>query len=668
VSSIAIVAFGAVSGLGEGVAAATAGVVGEAAELAIGVDLELSRAGLSHPFAARARALPGGDLGGAESLIVRAFEQCSRELDALRPRWRAERVGLILGTSSGGMRAAERAFDAVARGERVEDAEEATYYGPMARAVRRTGVAFDPAILVLGACASATIAIGLGVRWLERDACDLVLCGGFDEVTVFVAAGFDSLKAVTATPPPRPFRLGRDGMALGEGAAVVALVNSSRADGAVARALVAGFGASSDAVHLTAPDREGRGLARAALAALEEAGRPAVDLVSAHATATPFNDPSEARGLARALGDGRAREVVIHPFKAQIGHTLGAAGGLEMLAMVDAMERGVMPAAAGDGLLDPESPAVLLPRAVAGAPRVALKVSSAFGGANAALVVGRDLEGVTRPRRSAFVHAAVHAPGELAIEALAEATRTPAERLLRADPLARVAMAAVAQLERAMGPGTLAGAGIVVGSAFATLETNAVYWARVRERGAKAAEPRRFPYTSPNAVAGECSLAFGLTGPSFTVGGGMHAPIEALAAAAVLVEAGDAERIVVVGVDEAGPMTAALGASAIRTGALAVLIDAREATPAGPARARVGAISLARGRPSGGLSPGELEPTVSFADAGPTHPGHLALLPLLNRRLPLAIAASSPPDAHARVALEPLGRASDIPPRDGEPF
>ena len=113
---------------------------------------------------------------------------------------------------------------------------------------------------------------------------------------------------------------------------------------------------------------------------------------------------------------------------------------------------------------------------------------------------------------------------------------------------------------------------IVVGSALATLETNALFAARIRDRGAAAAEPRRFPYTSPNAVAGECSIAFGLTGPGFSVGGGLHAALEALGTAAVLVEGGDADRIVVVAVDDVGPATRALAGDSLRPGAVAVLL------------------------------------------------------------------------------------------------
>jgi 3-oxoacyl-[acyl-carrier-protein] synthase-1/3-oxoacyl-[acyl-carrier-protein] synthase II len=624
VSDVAILAFGAISALGEGAAAASAGDVGAPARLAIARDEELAAAGLARPFVARADA--GDAVDRAPALLERAIVSCAAELDRVRPAWRGERVALVLGTSSGGMRAAERAFDAVARSEPLRDTEAPTYYGPMARAARVLGRPLEPALLVLGACASSALAIGLAMRWLARDSCDVVLAGGFDDVTVFVAAGFEALRATTASPPPRPFRAGRDGLALGEGAAVLALARGA----SPARAYLTGFGAASDAVHLTAPDRGGGGLARAASAAMARAGRPAVDLVSAHGTATPFNDAAEALALGKALGEEAARSVVVHPFKAQIGHTLGAAGALELLACVDAITRGVLPAAAGEGALDPATPVRLLDRTMEGAPRVALKLASAFGGANAALVVGDRAGPAAPPMRPAYVHGPVHVGSEPSVEELAAVTRIAVDRLGRADGLVRLALAAVARLEHACGP--LAGAGVVVGLALATVETNALFAARIRERGARAAEPRRFPYTSPNAVAGDCSIAFGLTGPSFSVGGGMHAALEALAAATLLVEAGDADRMVVVAVDEGGPMTRALAGDAVVAGAVALLISS---SPGG-ACARVGEVRLERGRPVTGSTPA----------------GHRALLPLVAAAGPCELECTAPPDAVARVRLE----------------
>ena len=304
------------------------------------------------------------------------------------------------------------------------------------------GVDLEPSAVVLGACASSTLALGLGLRWLERDACDLVLAGGFDEVTVFVAAGFEVLRATTAAPPPRPFRLGRDGMCLGEGAAILALARAARGK---ATAFVTGFGASCDAIHLLAPDRTGGGLARAARAALSEAGAGPIDLVSAHATATPFNDASESRALATALGAcaAVAADPVVHPFKAQIGHALGAGSALELLVAVDAMRRGVLPAAAGEGPRDPDASARTIERAEAGPVRRALKLASAFGGANAALVLSNEPGPPARPPRSAYLHGGVHVAAEGPLRELAEKTGLSDERIERADRLVRLALAAL---------------------------------------------------------------------------------------------------------------------------------------------------------------------------------------------------------------------------------
>jgi 3-oxoacyl-[acyl-carrier-protein] synthase-1/3-oxoacyl-[acyl-carrier-protein] synthase II len=627
VSDAGVVAFGAVSALGEQWDAVSAGDVGSHARLAIERDDELVRAGLRNPFAARVRNLEGDDR--ATSLLRRAMTRCVDELDVVRPGWRRERVGLIIGTSSGGMRASERAFEALARGVVVAEPENATYFGSVAAVARDLPIPFDPVLVVLGACASSSLAVGLGVRWLERGSCDLVLAGGYDEVTVLVAAGFEGLRATTAVPPPRPFRLGRDGMSLGEGAAVLALARASPRD--VARVL--GFGAASDAGHLTAPDRSGAGLARAASAALAEAGFPTVDLVSAHGTATPFNDASEARAISWVLGPEAAPSVVVHPFKAQIGHTMGAAGALELLSCVDAIRRGVLPAAAGEGPIDPEAPVQLLERTAAGSPRLALKLSSAFGGSNSALVVGRATPvPSSRMRRPAYVGRAVHVTLALAREALGSALEIPLERVARADELVRLALSAVLALRESRS--MFAGAGVVVGTALATIETNALFARRLREHGARAVAPRQFPYTSPNAVAGEISSAFGLTGPSFSVGGGWHAGLEALAAAAVLVEAGDADRMVVVAVDDVGPASEALFGGVLTPGAVASLVTADRAG----ACVRIGAVSLRRG--------------VDSRAHGQS--GHEALVPLTHGSPPSTLQSSSTPDAVASVKLESL--------------
>jgi 3-oxoacyl-[acyl-carrier-protein] synthase II len=637
----AVIAFGASSGLGEGEAALGVGVAGEAAPTAIARDAELVAANLKRPFCARVAGLGDGgtgDTGGrdrATVLLERAFAACATELDAALPGWRKKRVGLAIGTSSGGMRAFEEAF---AEGGTAEGSAVATYLGPVLFADRSCDL--EPVAFVLGACASGTIAVGLAREWLLAGACDVALCGGFDAVSVFVASGFEVLRAVCTDGAPRPFRSGRDGLALGEGAAVLALVRADDASATAAagavRGFVAGFGASCDAVHLTAPDREGRGLARAAEQALDDAGRPPIDLVSAHGTATVYNDASEAAALAVVLG-ARMGEVPLHALKGGIGHTLGAAGALETLAAMHAMKSGIAPASAGSGAV--QGGVRILAHAEAHQATAALKLSAAFGGANAALVLRRDAivsadatANARRGQRDVYVSRAVSLVEDLAAATdahlLAGKTGYSEDKLARADLLVRLTLASVVRLKELLaqaGQGTLDGAGIIVGHGLATIDTNAAYLARIRAAGASRGEPRRFPYTTPNASAGECAVALGLTGPAFAVGCGPHGGLEALAVAADLVRGGVADRIVVVGVDEAGEGSRRV-APGTRPGAVALLVSAE------PLSARLDGWSV-------GL-PARLGPGHALVSA-PAVEAHRALLPLASGS-PNTLEASTP--------------------------
>jgi 3-oxoacyl-[acyl-carrier-protein] synthase II len=632
--SVSAIAMGAISALGEGWAAVSAGEPGEPARVALGLDPALERAGLARPFAARV-SLPGGGSpeDRASAILAKAALACASDLDRVLPDWRAERVGLAVGTSSGGLESAELVFShlrSLPSGRPVDmglrRVEDAFYFAPVLRAAELLGLRLAPATVVLGACAASTLAIGLAQRWLED--------GRFDAVSVFVAAGFEVLGATTAEPPPRPFCMGRDGMALGEGAALVALVPTARCArtergasghplaGPRAYVHVAGFGASSDAVHLTAPDRTGAGLARAAARAIAEAGHPRIDLVSAHGTATPFSDAAEARALGIVLGGDSAGQVAVHAFKAQVGHTLGASGVLEALVCADALERGLLPSSAGRGVMDPDTPIRLLTATLRASPETALKLSAAFGGANAALVLSKGAEVESRVptssrtggvRREVYLSRAVHVPVEPDAASLSEALGRPIERLVRTDGLTRMALLAVARLDARLG--SLSGAAIIVGEAFATIETNAAFHARIEERGARMAEPRRFPYTSPNAAPGECSALFGLTGPGFAVGSGPCAGLEALLIGADLVRGGDADRAVIVAVDAIGPVVGAmcerLGVEAA-SGAVGLVLSC---DPRGAAY-RLGETRLE-------LGPWGEGPTVGM--------GHRALLPLVER-------------------------------------
>jgi 3-oxoacyl-[acyl-carrier-protein] synthase II len=566
VRPIAIVAAGAVSALGRGEQATSVGKPGESPRSLVKEDPELARTGLKKPRAARVpEALLPSESDRARSLLALAAGDLVAELDRELPGWRARRLGVLVGTSAGGMPSLERALATHATGGTVaaELARASFYDGPLSVLSQAFGHAART-VNVLGACAASTLAIGLGARLLEAGDAELVIAGGYDALCAFLAVGFEALGATTAREP-LPFQSARDGMALGEGAALIALVRAAELGERRARhGYVLGFGATSDATHVTAPDPTGQGLSSAALAALSDAGLPtsALDVVSAHATATPHNDSAEARALANIFGE-RLPSVIVHPFKAVVGHTLGAAGALEALATLGALRRGVLPAAPPHGELEASFHGRLLRENQRGTAKYCLKLSAAFGGTNAALVLGTTPLGaaVARPRRQ--VTRVVEGPRVTTpdLELIARRTRLDEVRRARLERASALAVTAVARALEGFDMLAPATTGVVVGTVAASLEANELFDARRREPGVSV-EPRRFPATSPNLPAGVCSIAFDFRGPSLAVGGGPSPMEEAFAVATELVAAGDAEHVVVVACDDVGATTRMLAGAA----------------------------------------------------------------------------------------------------------
>lgn len=607
---VAVLAVGAQSALGSARSAFDIGGAGDAPVTAIALDGVLNELGLKKPFLARAsRAAPPGR-DPAAWLLERAAVGLVADLDAALPGWRGRRLGIVVGTSSGGMAPLTEALRIRASGKTPppELTRGAPYFGPLA-VLDSVFPGATERVQVLAACASSAVAMGLGCRWLELGVVDVVVAGGYDAVTPFVASGFESLGA-TSADRPRPFRVGRDGMALGEAAVLFAMALADDARSATARPLgyVRGFGASSDAAHVTAPDRDGQGLLQAARAALSDAGLSPADigLVSAHATATPFNDAAEARALDAIFGD-RLHEVVVHPFKAIVGHTLGASAGLELAASLDAMNRRILPASAGHGAIEPDG-LRLLERNDVGQVTTCLKLSAAFGGANAALVGSIDA-GHGSPVRTSGVR--VVALGEAVtsvdLEHLGTVTQIPSVHLARLDPLSALAVAAAASALAKAPALAKARTGVIIGTAAATIENNEAFDRKLRERGPRGVEPRRFPCTSPNLAAGQVSIAFGLRGPSLSVGAGLSGAIESLVVAYDLLAAGDADAIVVVAVEDVGDSVRAIWSGAgwpiPAHGALAVLLG--RTTSAGLMREHLKSYQTAAERAGGAVEGSE---------------------------------------------------------------
>ncbi len=240
-----------------------------------------------------------------------------------------------------------------------------------------------PVECVSMACASGTAAVGLGLDWIRAGHCDAVVAGGVDAFAPLVHGGFAALRALDPLAP-RPFHRDRAGLGLGEGAALLLLQR-----GPATGPLVAGWGASADANHLTGPDPTGGGLARAITAALADAGLGPddVDHVNAHGTGTVFNDLMESRALHLALGT-RAAAVPVTSLKGTIGHTMGAAGAIEAVAAALTLERGQVPPTAGLDEPDPDIALnVVRGRPLGGDYRCVVSTSSGFGGVNAAIVL-----------------------------------------------------------------------------------------------------------------------------------------------------------------------------------------------------------------------------------------------------------------------------------------
>ena len=324
-----------------------------------------------------------------------ALDDCGVEVAKV-----AERFGCILGTGIGAMAT-------ITKEQRTLDSR-----GP-----RRVGPFLIPAIIpnmlsgyfsieyglkgpnlsVVTACATANHAIGEAMEIIRRGDADLMVAGGAEAaIAELTFAGFCSMKAMSTRNDPtasRPFDKGRDGFVMGEGAAVVVLeeLEHAKARGAKIYAELAGFGQSADAHHLTAPHPEGEGGFRAMRMALEKADmRPdQIQLVNAHGTSTPLGDKGETQAIKRCFGD-HASKLMVHSTKSLVGHLLGAAGSVELIASLMAVQEGIVHPTLNQQEADPDCDLDYVPNVARKAQVDAvLSNSFGFGGHNATLVVRR---------------------------------------------------------------------------------------------------------------------------------------------------------------------------------------------------------------------------------------------------------------------------------------
>jgi 3-oxoacyl-[acyl-carrier-protein] synthase II len=323
----------------------------------------------------------------ASHMVIHALQ----EVLTLQPAFEPELT--VIGTTSGGMSYGERYYRSLHRAEDLLHAPTWIANYPAQKPVIDAQAAFGisaPCLVIANACASGTNAIGHAFECVRSGSYQRVLAGGYDALAEMVFVGFDSLQA--STPEKcRPFDRHRSGMVLGEGAAVLALENLdlARERGAPVLAEITGYGISTDNFHITQPEPSGIGARQAMEMALKTADMAAADLdyINAHGTATVFNDAAEGKAIS-ALFNG----VPVSSTKSMMGHSLGAAGAIEAVVCLLALQHQFLPASINFTAPDDDLTLTIVanePRSAV--VRTALSNSFGFGGTNASILM-RKLE------------------------------------------------------------------------------------------------------------------------------------------------------------------------------------------------------------------------------------------------------------------------------------
>ena len=309
-----------------------------------------------------------------------------------------ERIGVYVGSGIGGIQTFEAEHAKLMnKGPRRVSA----YFIPMMIAnIASSMIAIrygcmGPAMPAVTACASGSNAIGEALRVIRHGYADAMICGGAEAtVTPLAAAGFCNMQALSTSEDPNaaslPFDARRGGFVMGEGSGILVLeeYEHAKARGAKIYGEVCGYGSTNDAHHITAPHPEGAGGARAMMDALREAGYTGDELVyvNAHGTGTHLNDAIETMAIKKAFGEEKAKALLISSTKSMTGHMLGAAGAVEAIASLKALEEGIVPPTINLLEADPECDLNYVPGQAVQAPvTLALSNSLGFGGHNACL-------------------------------------------------------------------------------------------------------------------------------------------------------------------------------------------------------------------------------------------------------------------------------------------
>ncbi len=311
-----------------------------------------------------------------------------------------ERMGVIIGSGIGSLRTMEQEYEHyLRRGPR----KISPFLIPKLIVNEAAGQvsielgARGPTTCVTTACATGTNAIGDAMRLIQYQDADIMVAGGTESAnTVLGVGGFTALKALSLRndepeKASRPFDLNRDGFVMAEGAGIVVLeaLEHALSRGAPILAELAGYGRTSDAYHVTAPDATGRGATRAMQLAIRDAGLEPSDIsyINAHGTSTKLNDKVESLAIHNVFQE-RVKSIPVSSTKSMTGHLLGAAGGIEIIACVKAVQDDIVPPTINYETPDPECDLDCVPNASRRLTvETAMSNSLGFGGHNASLIV-----------------------------------------------------------------------------------------------------------------------------------------------------------------------------------------------------------------------------------------------------------------------------------------
>jgi 3-oxoacyl-[acyl-carrier-protein] synthase II len=507
----------------------------------------------------------GNGWSRTSAMAATAAEEAMR---AARLDVRSVRTGLVVGGTTGGMFETEEFLARLHAEPECREALGRMLSHPLTATGDRMDERLGPFARVRSlssACSSGANALVVAACWLLSGEVDAVVAGGSDGLCRLTLSGFNALGALDPEPC-RPFDRRRRGTSLGEGAGflVIERAESARARGAMPIAELAGWASGSEAHHITNPAADGTVVASLIRRAIARAGiTPSdVDYVNAHGTGTRLNDTMEASALVQALGVESSR-IPVSSSKAQIGHTLGAAGAIEAAITALVVQRSTLVPTAG--LEDPEPEGLVhVPGRGREVPRVRAAVSSAFGfgGMDTVLVFAQPRENAGAalpPRRTVLITGAAVARREGIAGASQCATlvdhpprdgvRLDAEepldpmRARRFDAATRLGVLAVGRALSDAGA-RAAEAGLVLGSAFGNVDGSAGFMHRIFDRGPRSAGPAEFPNLVPSTPVGHVSIYLGLHGPSFATADLATSGESAFVQAAELVGAGEADAIV----------------------------------------------------------------------------------------------------------------------------